>query len=148
MFDNTAWCLVDDFNQIITGYDCQEGRLRNPRSAQRMIDALQSRNLTEINASGPRYTWSNHHFRGHLVMKKLDRCFANMTWRTYFEEGIVNVLPKTRSDHNPLLIRLFGIPPPQHPNRPFRFEAAWLTHPTFPKMLKESWNSGEDLASQ
>ena len=105
-----AWLVVGDFNQIMTSDERHDGNLRNLRLAQRMADSLHSRGLLELNASGPKFTWSNRQFDGNLLMKKLDRATANMPWRIFFTEGVVKVLPKTRSDHNPILsgLKLHG----------------------------------------
>lgn len=51
MFDNIAWCLVGDFNQIMSSEERQDGRLRDRRHAQRMVNCLQSKGLMETNAN-------------------------------------------------------------------------------------------------
>jgi len=106
VFDDVAWMVIGDFNQIVSADEHHDRFLSNSRLAQRMVDTFHSRGLLDLEASGPRFTWSNHHFGGNLVMKKLDRAVANVPWSIQFADALVNVLPKTRSDHHPILVRL------------------------------------------
>jgi hypothetical protein len=57
---------------------------------------------------------------------------------TVIAETFVEVLPRLHSDHNPLLSRCEGIPARQG-NRPFRFEAAWITHPDYQQAVQSAW---------
>jgi len=54
------------------------------------------------------------------------------------KEGVSH-LPRTHSDHCPMLIELEGLPSPLPSLKPFRFEAAWMVHPTFPDLAAASW---------
>ncbi|KAA3472428.1 reverse transcriptase [Gossypium australe] len=53
--------------------------------------------------------------------------------------------PRLNSDHAPLLIRLNGNPPPASELRPFRFQAAWLQHPTFNAFVHEKWSNNNHI---
>lgn len=44
-----------------------------------------------------------------------------------------------KSDHKPLLVKFDYQPLPNQDKRPFRFEAAWLTHNDFNRIVRESW---------
>ncbi|MDV3200561.1 MAG: hypothetical protein Q8875_02920, partial [Pigeon pea little leaf phytoplasma] len=46
------------------------------------------------------------------------------------------------SDHCPLLIRYFGWPKNKG-NRPFRFQAAWTTHPDYKNIVLHAWNKSD-----
>jgi hypothetical protein len=73
-------------------------------------------------------------------MERLDRFFCNPSWQNLFEEATVLHLPRVHSDHTPILL---NTEPVQHHfgNRPFRFETIWLTDPSFPKLINESWQT-------
>lgn len=111
----------------------------------RMNQVIQSRGMIDLGASGPKYTWTNKRQDGELVMKRLDRAFANARWRVQFPEVIVRVLPRTHGDHSPLLLDLEGLPPPPKKKRPFRFNAAWMLHSDFRGLVSETWTSEDDL---
>lgn len=144
-FYDDAWFLVGDLNQILSGSERHDGIMRGVRNASRMAECLENRGLMDLSAWGPKYTWCNIQFGGDLVMKRLDRAIANLHWRLQFPEAIVYNLPRTHGDHNPILIKLHGAPLLDRSHRLFRFEAAWLTHPDFNKMLQESWLSNGNI---
>ena len=73
-------------------------------------------------------------------MKHLDKALCNPSWHLLFKETIVLHLPKTSSDHHPILI---NSSPSNllHANRPFRLETIWFSDLSFPKITQDSWNS-------
>lgn len=75
-----------------------------------------------------------------LILKRLDRCLANEAWLESYPSVTIIHLPKTYSNHNPLLIRLTN-PISGNTNKPFRLEKYWLSHPKFRKVVKQSWDS-------
>nr|KYP70172.1 hypothetical protein KK1_009383 [Cajanus cajan] len=87
---------------------------------------------------GSPYTWR----RGSLF-ERLDRVLASFEWRVDFPKAEVTHLNPLKSDHVPILLKLS---PPNvvcGTRRPFRFEAAWLTHDNFQEVVKKSWSSNE-----
>ncbi|XP_028094850.1 uncharacterized protein LOC114294871 [Camellia sinensis] len=72
-------------------------------------------------------------------MERLDRTMSNDKWRALFPEGTVRTLPRTYSDHSPLVVLTQGMHSSNPKNRPFRFEAAWLCHPNFSDVVLNSW---------
>lgn len=116
--------------------------LQKCRKFQNNIDNCE---LIDLGTEGPRYTW-----RGPLVKyasrlyKKLDRALCNGEWRMKFAEAKVRVGPRTQSDHHPLLISLTtGLV--RRGERPFRFEAAWLTHEHFKEFVEDKWDKNKML---
>ena len=70
----------------------------------------------------------------------MDRALCNDQWRLLYPEATVHHLPRTCSDHSPLLLQLhWSVPPPN--KRPFCFQAAWLTHEEFPEVIQGAWSS-------
>ena len=58
-----------------------------------------------------------------------------------FPEARVRRLLQNQSDHYPFLIAPNGFAPINTVKRPFRFQAAWLTHEKFKDCLEESWRA-------
>ncbi|KAL7230604.1 hypothetical protein ACSBR2_008969 [Camellia fascicularis] len=81
------------------------------------------------------------------TMERLDKALCNVEWRTVFSEGAVQNLPRTYSDHSPLIVYTEGISKLSPFNCPFRFEVAWLSHPTYVDVVNTSWNSATSLNS-
>lgn len=72
------------------------------------------------------------------MAKKLDRGLANLQWRMIFPDAFIEVLCRLHSDHNPLLLRLGGLPKKRGP-RPFKFEAAWIVHNDYQEAVQDAW---------
>lgn len=58
---------------------------------------------------------------------------------------MVKHLQLIKSDHRLLLLILHGAPLLDKDERPFRFQAAWLTHPHFNNFLRENWINNKGL---
>lgn len=69
------------------------------------------------------------------MMKQLDRALGSTSWELLYLEVYVEVLRKMHSNHFPLLISYFGQEKPRG-ERPFRFLAAWTTHPAYDSMVE------------
>lgn len=88
---------------------------------------------------GCKYTWSNHRkISSDLIMEGLDRLLANEKLVTLIPKASVIHLPKTHSDHHPILLEL--IPKISEPMpKPFRLENYWSGHPEFGKIGQSCW---------
>lgn len=76
--------------------------------------------MMDIGYSGPRFTWS----RG-KSSSRLDRMLVNDAWYGMFPSASVTHIPRFKSDHNPLWIKLAAGEARGNRNRPFRFFAPW-----------------------
>lgn len=98
--------------------------------------------LIDAGFQGDPFTWK----KGNMEVR-LDRCIINLAWRIRFKQAFIQHLRHLKSDHRPLL--LYG-----NKNirrnlriRPFRFEAAWLTHEMFPSFMRDHWLRNEEVQS-
>lgn len=102
-------------------------------------NVLNDCSLLNLGHNGPRLTWTNKR-DSRLVMKWLDRALCNLSWKLLFEETKVVHLPRTSSNHYPILINT--LPSPPYPcNRPFHLETMWFNDPSFPNVVKDAWHS-------
>ncbi|KAJ4834508.1 hypothetical protein Tsubulata_049656 [Turnera subulata] len=133
----SPWMLVGDFNDYAFSSEVLGGVFSAAR-ARTFNDRLNGLDLLDLGFSGPSFTWVRT-VRGRRVQqRRLDRAVANSEWRVLFPEASVIHLTRTYSDHHPLLVNLSGettVPSV----RPFRFEAIWLSHPSYGKVVMESW---------
>lgn len=126
------WLLAGDFNET-TNMSERNGSANNEmqKRCRKFSNWIQNNALIDLGCSGPEHTW----FRGltddTFKSARLDRGLANDAWRLRFEEGAVRNLPKTKSDHCPILISTTGFAPVPTTIKPFRFQAAWLNHQKF-----------------
>ena len=99
--------------------------------------------MMKLGFSGPKFTWTNKRELGGLIQCRLDRCWANPSWKNSFPEANVTHLARVNSDHCPLLLNLY----PNlvtNSNRPFRFHPMWLSHKDFPAIVRDSWEGREE----
>ncbi|XP_072054452.1 uncharacterized protein [Arachis hypogaea] len=101
---------------------------------------IDSCGLFDLTTSERRFTWFRKIQGNKEIAKRLDRACCTTEWRLLFPEAFVEVLSRSHSDHCPLLIRCQGVPIKKG-NRPFRFQAAWATHPDYKAIVQKSWDS-------
>ncbi|CAL5416172.1 unnamed protein product [Camellia sinensis] len=128
------WLVAGDFDQIMAHSEKQGGASSSHRQLIMFWDNINRCHLLDLGFSRSKFTWTNGRKRVANIKKRIDRALCTDSWRHLFPEAWVQHLPMINSDHCPLLISLFGTIP-QHSKRPFRIEAAWLTHPTFKDSL-------------
>ncbi|XP_028098516.1 uncharacterized protein LOC114298184 [Camellia sinensis] len=135
------WLVARDFNDYTN-----QGERRSFRPShnfvrnQKFLDRINNCNLIDLGSSGPRMTWMNNRHGLANIIERLDRAMCNSDWRTMFPEAIVRVLPRTYSDHSPLIVYTQGMHSHTPLHRPFRFQVAWMTHPGLIKVITSSWN--------
>lgn len=105
--------------------------------------------FVDVGFSGPRFTWSNKREGQTRISERLDRACCTRTWRHLFADAVVQHLPRTHSDHHPLLIRCNREQSSINGKKPFRIETAWFLHPQFEDLVKAGWASstGDLLAT-
>ncbi|CAN1805082.1 Transposon TX1 uncharacterized 149 kDa protein, partial [Linum perenne] len=74
-----------------------------------------------------------------VLQQRLDRALANISWRTLFPEALLLHLPRTYSDHCPLLLKTTGNSLVQN-LKPFRFEAMWTLEWDYEEVVKRVIN--------
>ncbi|KAJ4847307.1 hypothetical protein Tsubulata_045084 [Turnera subulata] len=120
------WVLMGDFNVTAYPEETQGGATIQLNRLARFRDWMEECGITDLGFKGPRFTW----FRG-MIRRRLDRMLANDSWRARFEDASVFHLLRVKSDHRPLLLRESNNNQGLGSTRPFRFQAAWLTHSQF-----------------
>jgi hypothetical protein len=84
---------------------------------------------------GRKFTW--FHSNG-TSMSRIDRSFVSASWLVLWGNPSLWILPRTISDHCPLILRHNCI---DWGPRPFRFNNHWLAHKDFKSIVEEFWRS-------
>ncbi|XP_020989778.1 uncharacterized protein LOC110276993 [Arachis duranensis] len=134
------WIVLGDFNEVLFSHE-SKGCLFSSRHADRLATSLGDSNLFDLKTIGRRFSWYRRVKNGVEVAKKLDRVCINSGWLSLFPEAYAEILNRLQSDHCPILVRCAGRPQPKK-NRPFRFIAAWATHPEYRNIVNQSWQAG------
>jgi len=102
---------------------------------------LISCNLGDLGFRGSKFTWRNYREDGGFVKEWLDRGVATPAWCSYFPDVVLEVLPVSCSDHNPLWLSLT----PTTIDKPklFRFEACWNVLDECAEVVKQAWITEE-----
>ncbi|XP_070038612.1 uncharacterized protein [Nicotiana tomentosiformis] len=128
---NRAWLVGGDLNDITMISEKFRDRKVSHSRTSRIWNHINNCRLVDLGYMGCKYTWSNHRKRRKgLIMKRLDRFLANEEWLNLFPGSSVTHLPKTYSDHNPLILKLNSFTPIP-PQKSFKLENIWYTHPDF-----------------
>ncbi|XP_029148342.1 uncharacterized protein [Arachis hypogaea] len=129
---------VGDFNEIVAP-DESTGAYFSSHRASLLAATLDDCELFDLKVTGRRYTWYRAVQAGRNLAKKLDRAPVNEAWMTMFPEGYSKILSRLHSDHCPILVHCHGGPRVKG-SRPFRFQAAWATHPSYKHVISKAWN--------
>ncbi|KAL7258268.1 hypothetical protein ACSBR1_004400 [Camellia fascicularis] len=120
------WLVARDFNDYSSSEDKRsfstsqsQSLSQSQRRSQKFSDRISSCNLMDLGCVGPRLTWTNN----------------RKGWANTF----VCNLPRTYSDHSPLLLHTQGTNPSIPPSNLFKFQAAWLSHEDFSAIVDNNW---------
>lgn len=130
------WLLLGDFNEVLSGEDKYGSRSININRALEFKDCLDCCNFLDLGFFGPKSTWSNCRQISDLILERIDRCFANPSWRLLYLKASVTHLTRVYSNHCSVLIEL-NKPSLVTRNKPFRFQSMWLLHLGFPRFVKD-----------
>ena len=134
-----------DFNDMLSDNE-KLGLPVNRTRISAFRNCMDTCGLMDWGFHGPRFTWTNKSSVWQTTIKeRLDRGLGNADWTMLFPTAEVHHLPKVKSDH--YLILLNTDPFEQKPPKPFWFEQMWLTDPTFPSLVEDSWKCSELIPS-
>ena len=131
---NLPWLMLGDFNEVLCDDDKFGGNHVNLNRVLEFKDCLDKCNMLDLGFAGPRFTCTNRRPILNLILERIDRCFANPVWRILYPEASMTHLPRTFSNHCPILIELCRVSANQH-NKPFRFQTMWLFHQDFLRVV-------------
>jgi len=132
------WCIIGDFNCVLSSHDILGGRERWTPEMQCFKDCVANAHLGQVASCGEHFTWSNLRPNS-LVLKKLDRMLGNDEWFQNFGEGIVLVKHRGEFDHNPLIFQMpINV---KRYSKPFQVFNYMFQLPSFLEVVEEAWNA-------
>ena len=130
---NGPWCVVGDFNVILSPEERSRGGSLNS-DMRRFSDVIENLQLKDLPLIVSPFTWSggvNNQF-----FSRIDRFLVNEEWDYRFSGSRQYVLLRPVSDHFPILLEGGGL---RRGPSPFRFEHMWLKVEGFKELLKAWW---------
>ncbi|XP_077225819.1 uncharacterized protein LOC143859029 [Tasmannia lanceolata] len=91
--------------------------------------------LIDLPLEGARYTWTNK--MDSLILSRVDRILISKEWDEAFPCILQRALPRTTSDHNPILLEIsdyYGGP------KPFRFDLSLCQSQDFEEKIAAWWS--------
>jgi hypothetical protein len=135
------WCVIGDFNAILHR---EERRGLNEVGSisfssemvefQTFVDDME---LDDLPGLGRKFTWFHPNGRS---MSRIDRALVSSDWRLCWGNPSLWILPRTLSDHCPIVLRYNNV---DWGPRPFRFNNHWLNHKDFKGIVENCWRSQE-----
>lgn len=140
LFQQKAWLIMGDFNEILEGEEHSEfsSLARAPNGMRDFQKTVLHCHLTDMGYKGPLFTWCNKREEG-LICKKLDRVLMNDEALIKFTNTYSVFEPGDCSDHMRCKIQL--LQPEEKIRRPFKYINAIGKLPNFLPMVKEYWDS-------
>ncbi|KAL2930752.1 Triosephosphate isomerase [Bienertia sinuspersici] len=137
-----------DLNLMLTSNEKKGGAPFKNVEANILREAFQYCGFYDMGYTGYEYTWSNNRSGRENVQERLDRFFANNSWKNIFPGSYVSHLSKRRSDHIPILMNVKG--PTQKSTRKkrrkiFRFEEKWVRDESINDIIESAWNMHGDV---
>ncbi|XP_042962421.1 uncharacterized protein LOC122296685 [Carya illinoinensis] len=135
------WFIGGDFNIIRVDSEKIGGLFKAPWAKADFNDWINDCALIESPSCSNKLSWCNGRNGGWHIWARLDRIFVNMQFITLFEGSTYSYLPRSSSDHSPMLFLLFK----KNINivKPFRFLRMWGSHEGFLSLVAQSW--GENV---
>ncbi|XP_074296800.1 uncharacterized protein LOC141627423 [Silene latifolia] len=137
--NNKPWLLAGDFNETRSLGERHGGNASMAKRCENFNNWIENCELLELEFSGPAHTWARGNSPETRQSARLDRALCSVEWGTIHEDASVRHLPAFQSDHCPLLIAPNGFAPLNSVQKPFRFQAAWMTHERFSTFIAEKW---------
>lgn len=132
---DSAWCLLGDFNTCLCSEETNNSN-NWTASIREFKDFVSNLGLTDLNCSGPLFTWWDKNTSS-PVQKKLDRCLVNCHWLHNFSLSFARVLSRGLSDHNPIAVSLGFVQ--ERVFKPFQFFQHLTLSPSFLPEVASAW---------
>lgn len=133
------WLIGWDFNIIRNESEKVGGLLQASWAKADFNGCIHDCALLDLPFKGNRLSWCNGRLGGRRIWARSDRVLVNMQFLNLFGDANISYLPKTSSDHSPMLMQLFSYR--EVCAWPFRFLLMWGSHDGFLPLVRQVWEA-------
>lgn len=122
---------MGDFNAKLYSHE------RSPlgKASSNFLDWAVEESMIDLEFIGPLFTWNHGRSLAQRRSTRLDRAMCDEAWRCIFPEAVLLHCAHAYSDHAHILLKTRRTGGVRLGDRPFRFNAAWLTHGRFKEFV-------------
>ena len=133
--NDTPQIIGGDFNMVRSHEDKNNGVI-DQTCCDRFNSWIDDCGLIDMNLIGRKYTWTNN--QDEVILSHIDMIFCTTNFNLIFPLATCKALPRSPSDHTPLL---WEDGEDQDIGKPkFRFEKWWLKQSQFADLVKNCWD--------
>lgn len=134
---NLPWCLLGDFNEVISISEIIGGNDSWDSGMQDFLDCTSDLHLADLRAVGSSHSWWNSS-DSKPIFKKLDRALVNDLWLQRFPLSQDFFTPRDLSYHCPVVVKTVSIQPSSP--KSFQFFNFMLDLDNFHEVVRNAWN--------
>ncbi|KAF3785246.1 hypothetical protein EJ110_NYTH28361 [Nymphaea thermarum] len=129
-----------NYHVHVSGADEKSGNPPAQLACMAFANFINCCNLTEISNPDIKYTWTNNRMGLANVMSKIDHCFVTPAWIEFmFNCNELMILPRTCSDHNPIILNAYYRRIEASGRPCFRFYNFWMKEIECQNIIKDCW---------
>ncbi|GMN64893.1 hypothetical protein TIFTF001_033958 [Ficus carica] len=137
------WIVLGNFNKIVHLSEKLGGNDRVHSDMRRFGETINDCELRDLGFFGAAMTWNNGQDPPCNIQERLDRCLANLEWKTMFDNSRVFHKDFFGSDHIAIQVVLhfgnYNMDRGDNSVRRFTFEPIWLSKPEYKEVVLNSW---------
>lgn len=133
---NRLWCIMGDFNNVLSCQDRVGGNPVTTHEFQDLQDMMNRSGLFSHDTTGDHFTWSNRHRQG-IIYSRIDHVLCNVDLFTTYPGCVMEIFDAHISDHSP--IRLILDIPSVHRKYFFKFLNCLIECPDFMSNVRTCW---------
>ncbi|KAG4148582.1 hypothetical protein ERO13_D05G293550v2, partial [Gossypium hirsutum] len=141
---NEGWIVGGDFNAILNNSEKEGGRRKPKVLMDEFCDLIEELNLNDVKMSNGWFTWTNNRDGTDLIKERLDRFFVSNAFIGNLPFLTSNIVRQSKSDHEAILLDLFGCKPKENCNDPrvrFRYDICWAKEQEARDIVSKAWST-------
>ncbi|MBA0696892.1 hypothetical protein Goari_003412, partial [Gossypium aridum] len=133
-----------DFNAILNNSEKEGGRRKPKALLDEFCDLMEELSLNDVKTSNGWFTWTKNRDGTGLIKERLNRFFVSNAFIRTLPFLTSNIVRQSKSDHEAILLDLFGCKPKEKCNNPrvcFRYDICWAKEQEARDIVSKAWST-------